>query len=441
MGDIIILEGCDKTGKSTLAHALGEKLGWRVVASGPPTTNWPAAEYADVLTDPEPLILDRFHLGELVYGPLYRQSNTSPLQLGLVETLLNARGAFLVLLEDTVAAIQRRFHTEHETFALAADIPAILAKFRQVYEWSMVAKIRATLDVDNLEAQVSRIATMATQTIARPLPVGAPRETRLVAPNGAVLYRTLLEMVLAGMPSRPRGLPTREVLLTCASLEDPRQSVIATPARKLNQRFASAEFCWIMAGEQTADGIEDYNKAMATFADQGADGRTFFGAYGPPVMLQMSYLVELLHRDPESRQAVMTIWRPNPPATKDVPCTVACQYLLRGGRLEAITYMRSNDLWLGFPYDLQTFTRLQGFLASRLGVELGMYHHIVGSLHLYESNRAAAAAVVRATPVPGPAIKPFAPIASTATVWHDRQSGRHLERADEWGVLARAIQR
>ena len=48
------------------------------------------------------------------------------------------------------------------------------------------------------------------------------------------------------------------------------------------------------------------------------------------------------------------------------------------------TYMRSNDLWMGFPNDVFQFTAIQIYLAMRLGVKLGSYTHIAGSLHLYD---------------------------------------------------------
>ena len=46
--------------------------------------------------------------------------------------------------------------------------------------------------------------------------------------------------------------------------------------------------------------------------------------------------------------------------------------------------MRSNDLWLGFPYDVFQFTCMQVLMSMELGIELGSYTHIAGSLHIYE---------------------------------------------------------
>jgi len=53
-------------------------------------------------------------------------------------------------------------------------------------------------------------------------------------------------------------------------------------------------------------------------------------------------------------------------------------------------YMRSNDVWLGAAYDFFQFTRVQLAMCSVLGIEPGAYAHHVGSLHIYESNYAAA---------------------------------------------------
>ena len=48
--------------------------------------------------------------------------------------------------------------------------------------------------------------------------------------------------------------------------------------------------------------------------------------------------------------------------------------------------MRSNDAWLGFPYDVFTFTTIQKILANCLGLRAGRYVHLVGSFHIYVSD-------------------------------------------------------
>jgi thymidylate synthase len=95
---------------------------------------------------------------------------------------------------------------------------------------------------------------------------------------------------------------------------------------------------------------------------------------------------------PTSRRAVIQIFNAedNAKRHKEVPCTTALQFLLREGKLHLIANMRSNDAYIGLPHDVFCFTMLQEMVARILGVELGSYRHSVGSMHLYDKNRAAA---------------------------------------------------
>ena len=72
--------------------------------------------------------------------------------------------------------------------------------------------------------------------------------------------------------------------------------------------------------------------------------------------------------------------------TNDMNCTVCLQFFIREGKLYETVYMRSNDIWYGLPYDALFFTSIQIYLAMKLGVKLGTYTHVAGSLHLYERN-------------------------------------------------------
>ena len=51
-----------------------------------------------------------------------------------------------------------------------------------------------------------------------------------------------------------------------------------------------------------------------------------------------------------------------------------------------LTYMRSNDVYLGMPHDVFCFTMLQEIMARKVSADIGTYQHAVGSLHLYNRN-------------------------------------------------------
>lgn len=213
-----------------------------------------------------------------------------------------------------------------------------------------------------------------------------------------------------GMIASPRGMATTEVLGVHLCLTDPRRRLVdLPPARMINPAFAVAETLWILSGSDDP-WIFQYNCALTRYTD---DGR-LQGAYGPRMRRwhgrvdQLDQVRHLLTRDPDSRQAVIQLFDPEHDTRghRDVPCTLNYRFFLRGGRLHMHTTMRSQDLWLGFPYDIFAATVLHELLAGWLGVELGDYHHYVDSLHLYDKHTNAAANLA-ADPHPSSPMSPI----------------------------------
>jgi thymidylate synthase len=175
-------------------------------------------------------------------------------------------------------------------------------------------------------------------------------------------------------------------LIDFSSRIDMHFPVVTNRNRKLGYRFLAAEARWILNGDDRVATIEPYSPIIAKFSD---DGERFFGAYGPRIADQMRYIVATLLADPHSRQAVATIWRPSPPKSKDIPCTVSVQFLIRDDQLFCIDTMRSSDLWLGWPYDVFNFSMLSASLVLVLrehgmkDLDLGWLTVNAGSQHLY----------------------------------------------------------
>jgi thymidylate synthase len=135
-------------------------------------------------------------------------------------------------------------------------------------------------------------------------------------------------------------------------------------------------------GTSSVDRICFYNKNMRSFANETTG--EFDGAYGPRIRKQINTVIELLKKDPSSRQAVININKAeDKKESKDIPCTIALQVFIRGGKLDMVAYMRSNDILWGTPYDVNAFCFIQEVLAFWLGVGVGTYTHCVGSIHAY----------------------------------------------------------
>lgn len=197
----------------------------------------------------------------------------------------------------------------------------------------------------------------------------------------------------------PRGKLTYELInphvLGPISLND---SVITLPSRKLNYAFMCAEAAWILSGSNHLDFLTRFCEKMADYSD---DGRTLAGAYGPKFRDQFVYVMEKLFDEEQTRQAVMTFWVPKPEPSKDIPCTVSLQFLVRENKLDLYVYMRSSDAWLGVPYDIFSFSMIAwaiigGINRWRTSDQLnpGNLWMFAGSRHLYADNMQAARRVI-----------------------------------------------
>ena len=107
---------------------------------------------------------------------------------------------------------------------------------------------------------------------------------------------------------------------------------------------------------------------------------------------QFTYIVDELINDHNTRQAVATIWRRNPRPSKDIPCTISVQFMVRDNKLHCFDNMRSSDVWLGWPYDIFNFSMCSAFISLlyklRTGhaLPLGNIYLTASSQHLYDYN-------------------------------------------------------
>lgn len=210
------------------------------------------------------------------------------------------------------------------------------------------------------------------------------------------LYHSVLKELLGnGVTVAPRGKNTREILGATLYLADANDNIVTTPERKLNYGFMAAEWLWIMTGCSLVDAIMPFNKNLSIARDEGS--HSFLGAYGPKWIEQLDYVLDTLRKDALSRQAIVNIWRDRPRRSNDTPCTLDWQFFVREGRVHMHGRMRSNDAWLGLPYDLYNFTQIQRWVAAQLGYGVGSYTHFVGSMHLYEEHFERAEAVAKST--------------------------------------------
>ena len=199
---------------------------------------------------------------------------------------------------------------------------------------------------------------------------------------GHAWTKLLYGILNVGVVVSPRDLKTKELLNVTFHVEDGLANILFSQTRDLNYKFMIAEWLWVQSGSGDLSSIETYNSVMSQFSD---DGINLAGAYGPRLKPQWEYVFENLKK-PASRQAVASIWIPNPEPSKDQPCTLSLQWLIRDNCVNCTVNMRSSDCWLGLPYDYFNFSMLTNIVSNSFNLPVGSITMNLTSSHLYEQH-------------------------------------------------------
>lgn len=168
--------------------------------------------------------------------------------------------------------------------------------------------------------------------------------------------------------------------------------------RKVPTKIFIAEQVWFISGARKPDVfLRDFTRIWDDFTNPGdvvtvAYGYRWRRHFGRD---QLGKLIALLQKDPSSRHGVVVTWDPASDglggvSKGNVPCPYTFTVNIIGGRLNMMNVVRSNDMILGFPHDVAGFCLLQLILAQKLGVEPGIYSHIIANAHVYDNHYDAA---------------------------------------------------
>lgn len=106
---------------------------------------------------------------------------------------------------------------------------------------------------------------------------------------------------------------------------------------------------------------------------------------------QVQKVIEALKRDNLSRQAYITIWKPEDSsylgtAISRVPCSLSYLFQYRQGRLNMEYSMRSCDFNTHFPNDVYEALCLMSYVSEKTGLPVGDFIHHIASFHVYKKD-------------------------------------------------------
>ena len=201
--------------------------------------------------------------------------------------------------------------------------------------------------------------------------------------------------------SNPAGKLYSEMINTKMVLTDPRDRFISV--RNMSMKYMMGEFIFYMKGSNLLKDISKYSSFWNKISDDGVHVNSGYGykMFSTNIdgirgaLSQYELAITNLLRNINSKRAVVLINTPSDSRldTKDTPCTMFLQFNVIHNKLHMTTYMRSNDIFFGVPYDIGFFTMLHEFTYIILKytkypeIRLGSYTHSIGNLHMYYKDR------------------------------------------------------
>lgn len=193
-----------------------------------------------------------------------------------------------------------------------------------------------------------------------------------------------------GNESQPRDLKVREVLLADFDI-DPAKPIANFENRPFNWKYLAGELAWYLHRDRDIDYISNFSSFWKGITNPGSN--QINSNYGSLVINdeQISWVVESLKKDINSRQAIMFFNRPDFQfeGNKDFVCTMYANFFVRDNTLMMKVQMRSNDIFYGLTFDAPFFSFLHQSVWHILketypDLNIGHYFHYADNLHYYE---------------------------------------------------------
>lgn len=127
------------------------------------------------------------------------------------------------------------------------------------------------------------------------------------------------------------------------------------------------------------------------------------GTYANDGKDQISWVVDEIRRNPNSRRLLVSGWNPKEATAVALPpCHTLFQFHVADGALSCQLYQRSGDVFLGVPFNLASYALLTCMIAQVTGLRPGTFVHTFGDAHLYENHVAQADLQLSRIPRPLP---------------------------------------
>jgi thymidylate synthase len=120
---------------------------------------------------------------------------------------------------------------------------------------------------------------------------------------------------------------------------------------------------------------------------------------------QVSNVLNGLRDNPFSRRHIINAWNPNQEHEMALPpCHILHQYVVNGDNLDSCFFMRSNDFYLGNPFNIASYAFLNHVFAKFCNRKPGRLVFMGADIHLYTNALAASEMLLDRLAYPSPTL-------------------------------------
>jgi thymidylate synthase len=102
---------------------------------------------------------------------------------------------------------------------------------------------------------------------------------------------------------------------------------------------------------------------------------------------QIKWVIAEIKQNPTSRRLLVSAWNVGDlQEMKLQPCHHQFQFFVENNRLSCLFTMRSNDLFLGAPYNFASYALLTHLIANQCGLEVGNLTYFGADAHVYNNH-------------------------------------------------------
>jgi len=223
---LFVAEGCDGSGKTRLigdiAHVMPDNV--TTLHRGPLKRD-PMLEYVGDLMSYLPgkspsILCDRWHLGEMVYGPLYRgESKITPAMNLFIDLFLDSRGACRMWMDTPYEIVSKRLSDRGEDFLLEQHQRLVVDWYAEALlgdtRWIAVPTDRRPSFVERIKDSATILESQAAYMLERwpsyigsmrnvdvliigdqkPMPIGSSWSSRMIPWRNSPMHDILTAMV------------------------------------------------------------------------------------------------------------------------------------------------------------------------------------------------------------------------------------------------------